>query len=179
MASESSPTSNTAPHHTCVENANKHPAEILVSTGTVQKKHTKAEKVADNQCLKEEKMAKEEAAKAAIARLGAMEMAAEEKAASELQRASKAKAPRPLPSPKTLTQKECSGSEGRKTEAKGSSMPALSLLGPSTPLSDKPENEIIVVRTNQPLGNFKEVLQDWKANQKGKLEVKKYGVQKE
>ena len=114
--------SNMTPHRTHAGNANKHPAEILFATGTIQKRRTKAEKAADDKHLQEEKAVKEEAAKAGLARLGMMEMAAEEKAAKQKMNREKAPVPHPPRRSKTRCEKT-RGSGGDAKEAKGLSEP--------------------------------------------------------
>jgi len=83
-----------SPRRTRPGNSEKHPAEVLFTTGVMQKRRTKAEKAADDKRLKDAKAAKEEAAKQGIECLALMEMEAEAKANDA--KASKSK-PRPRP----------------------------------------------------------------------------------
>ncbi|KIK75807.1 hypothetical protein PAXRUDRAFT_29040 [Paxillus rubicundulus Ve08.2h10] len=73
-------------HRTHPGNADKHPANILFATGTIQKRRTKAEKAADDKHLKDPKATNEQATQKGIERLALMEMEAEEKASKPQQK---------------------------------------------------------------------------------------------
>jgi len=76
----------------------------------MQKRRTKAEKAADDKCLKDAKAAKEEATKQGIERLALMEMEAEAKASD-----AKASKPKPRPRPQKWLKKVVDGIDKEQT----------------------------------------------------------------
>ena len=189
---------NTSPRRTRPGNSNKWPAEILFTSGTMQKKCTKAEKVVDNQRLKAEWAAKEEATKAGIACLAMMEMEAKEKAQAAKQKMAK-KAPCPPQSHSKVgggkqsgSRAEDKGNGGEGTETKGKAPSNVStqvamlasmfqwltavhtilgqVLTNGTPSNDEPEIPIRPpTKPKATLCDLKESLQEWKANRKSEL----------
>ncbi|KAF8121496.1 hypothetical protein EV363DRAFT_1457581 [Boletus edulis] len=89
-------------------NADKRPGLILYETGTVQRRHTKAEKAANDQRLQEAKTTKDKAADQGIDQLALLEMEAE--ASAKEAKAKKAAAPPPRPRPHMKTKETGSGS---------------------------------------------------------------------
>ena len=89
-------------------NAEKRPGQILIDTGIVHKRRTKAQKAADDQLLLEAKLAHEKVADEGIERLALIEMEAEAK--ENEAKAKQAAAPPPRPRPRIYKKKAETGS---------------------------------------------------------------------
>ncbi|KAF8837066.1 hypothetical protein BDN67DRAFT_1014158 [Paxillus ammoniavirescens] len=130
-----------SPHHTRPGNVNKHPASILFSTGTIQKKCTKAKKAADDKRLKDAKAAKEQATQKDIERLALMEMETEDKANEAKASKPPPACPRSLPCPRTRAVK--------KTEGPEEGSPGQAVVKPTIP-SEEVDPDVVITAEKMP-----------------------------
>ncbi|KAG6371431.1 hypothetical protein JVT61DRAFT_9444 [Boletus reticuloceps] len=141
--------------HTRPSNVNKHPVDILKPA---KKRHTKAEKAADNQRLKDAKAAEEKATVKSVGCLATMEMEAESKETEA--RANRPQPVCPHPWPHVISK----ATDGSAAQAKisGTLSDGATLMNPA---DYKDDTDVVSVAHNvkKPQVSLKESLQAWKA----------------